>query len=232
MKLKIIALAAVLCITAVSCGSKNENSYSSPESSTESPTITGIESLDEIMKIPDSAEAMEKNFKDVQPAEKGPVISVGNTTAKAGEVAEITVSVEGADLNWSNCGIHLTYPEELKCVYKKFDNKYLKYKQGVASEYNTGIIAMEWKKENNPPEELVKQHLGTMFFTVMFNGNDGQDGEILTLYLEIPEDAESGTVYPIDFYYMPTDMFRNTEGDMSLEKYAFEHTKAGSVTVE
>lgn len=232
MKLKITALAAVLCITAVSCGSKNENSYSSQEISTESPTLIGEESLDEIMKIPDSAEAIEKKFKDVKTAEKGPVISIGNTTAKAGEVAEITVSVEGADLNWSNCGIHLTYPEELKCVYQDGDDKYLKYKKGIACEYNASVLAMEWKKENDPPEELVKQHLGTMFFTVMFSGNAGQDGEILTLYLEIPEDAESGTVYPIDFYYMTTDMFRNAESDMSLEKYAFEHTKAGSVTVE
>ena len=94
------------------------------------------------------------------------------------------------------------------------------------------MIAMEWKKENDPPEELVKQHLGTAFFTTMFSGNSGQDGEIIKLYLEIPADAESGTVYPLDFYYMSSDMFRNIESDMSLEKYAFEHTQAGSITVE
>lgn len=232
MKFKTIVIAAALCLSAVSCGDKAENSYSSPESSTETPTLSSIETIDEVMKIPDSQTAMEEKFKDVPDVDKGPVLSIGNTTAKAGEIAEVVVSVEGADLNWSNSGIHLTYPEELKCVYQEGDDRLLEYKAGKASEFNTGVIAMEWKKENNPPEELVKQHLGAMFFTVMFDGNDGQDGEIIKLYMQIPEDAQSGTVYPVDFYYMRTDMFRNMENDMSLEKYAFEHTQAGSITVE
>ena len=232
MKLKVIAVVAVMCISIFSCGDKMENSYSSPDSSSEAPTLSSIEDIDEVMKIPDSKTAMENKFKDVPDVDKGPVLSIGNTTAKAGETAEITVSVEGADLNWRNSGIHLTYPEELKCVHLEGDDKYLKYKVGKASEFNAGVAVMEWRKENNPPEELVKQHLGTLFFTIMFDGNKGQDGEVIKLYLDIPEDAESGTVYPIDFYYMSTDMFRNAEGDLSLEKYAFEHTQAGSITVE
>lgn len=235
MKTKILALVAVLCLSIVSCSEKTEeNSYSSPEESVSvvNPTLESEESLDEVMKIPDSAEAMKNNFADVPSVDEGPVISIGNTTAKAGETAEVKVSVTGADLNWSNCGIHLTYPDVLKCVYKDNDDLYLKYKQGTASEYNTGIVAMEWKKQNNPPEELTSQNLGTMFFTVMFNGNEGQDGEIITLYLKIPEDAESGTVYPIGFYYLGTDMFRNVENNPSFEKYAFEHIQAGTITVE
>lgn len=232
MKFRTIVIAAVLCLSAVACGNKEGNSYSSPETSTEPPTLSSIETIDEVMKIPDSKTAMKENFKDVPDVDNGPLLSIGNTTAKAGEIAEVIVSVEGADLNWSNSGIHLTYPEELKCVYQEGDDRLLEYEVGEASEFNVGVVAMEWKKENNPPEELVKQHLGTMFFTVMFTGNDGQDGEIIKLYLQIPEDAQSGTVYPLDFYYMNTDMFRNTENDRSLEKYAFEHTKAGSITVE
>lgn len=235
MKIKILAIMTVLCLGIVSCSGKTEgNSYSSPEESVSvvNPTLESEESLDEVMKIPDSAEAMENNFKDVPSVEEGPVISVGNTTAKAGEIAEVKVYVKGADFNWSNCGIHLTYPDVLRCVYKENDEKYLKYTKGTASEYNTGIVAMEWKKENNPPDELQSQGLGTMFFTVMFNGNEGQDGEIITLYLKVPENAESGTVYPVGFYYLSTDMFRNTENNRSLEKYAFEHTQAGTITVE
>lgn len=232
MKLKIIIPAVMMCITAFSCGDKNKNSYSSPETSKESPTFSSFEDIDEVKKPSDSRTVLENNFKDVPDVDKGPVLSISNTTAKAGEIAEVTVSVEGADLNWNNSGIHLTYPDVLKCVYQENDDKFLKYKVGIASEFNTGVVAMEWKKENNPPEELVKQNLGTSFFTVMFKGNDGQDGEIITLYLEIPEDAESGTVYPLDFYYRDSDMFINTQNDKSFEKYAFTHTKAGSITVE
>lgn len=235
MKIKILALVAVLCLSAVSCSEKTEeNSYTSPEkvTSAENPTLESEEALDDVMKIPDSAEAMKNNFKDVPSVDEGPIISIGNTTAKAGEIAEVTVSVKGADLNWSNCGIHLTYPDVLKCVYMDNDDMFLKYKKGEASEENTGIVAMEWKKQNNPPKELTSQGLGTMFFTVMFKGNGGYDGDIITLYLQVPEDAESGTVYPVDFYYLSTDMFRNDENNLSLEKYAFEHTQAGTITVE
>lgn len=232
MKLKIIFLTVLMCITVFSCSDKNEKSYSSPESSRESPTLSAVEDINDVMKIPDSKAAMEKNFKDVPDVDKGPVLSISNTTAKAGEIAEITVSVKGADLNWSNAGIHLTYPDVLKCIYKKNDNRNLKYTEGEAIDDNGGVVVMEWKKGGTLPEELAKQNLSTLFFTVMFDGNYGQDGEIIKLYLEIPEDAESGTVYPLDFYYMNTDMFRNAEADKSLEKYAFTHTKAGSITVE
>lgn len=235
MKNKILALAAALCLGIVSCeGKPADNSYSSPEESASvvNPTLESAESIDDVMKIPNSSEAMEKNFKDVPSIDEGPVISIGDTTVKAGEIAEVKVYVKGADLNWSNCGIHLTYPDVLKCVYQDDDDLYLKYKKGEAAEFNTGIVAMEWKQQNNPPEELTSQGLGTMFFTVMFNDNNGQDGEIITLYLKVPDDAESGTEYPVGFYYLSTDMFRNREGDLSFEKYAFEHTQSGTITVE
>ncbi len=231
MKLKLIALTAVMFLTAVSCGEKKENSYSSPEVS-ESSMVNSIETQNDVAEIPDSKKAMEEKFKDVPDADEGALISISNTTAKAGETAEITVSVKNADLKWNMCGMHLTYPEELKCMYPEGEKTMPEFEKGEAVKHNTGIIVMEWKKENNLPEELINKHLGSLFFTVTFNKNDGQDGDIITLYLKVPEDAESGTVYPIDFYYMESDIFKNFENDPSFEKYAFEHTQAGSITVE
>ena len=228
MKFKTWAVVAVLCLSVFSCSEKNN---SAPEVNSGIVMSTGDYDSDTI-NLPESKKAMEQNFKDVPDSDNGPLISIGNVTAKAGEIAEVKVYVEGADLNWSSCGIHLTYPDILQCVYPENDNMFLKYKAGVASEFNTGIVAMEWKKESTPPAELTENGLGTMFFTVMFSGNTGQDGEILTLYLKVPEDAESGTVYPVGFYYLATDMFRNTDNDSSFEKYAFEHMKAGTITVE
>ncbi|MBD5160188.1 MAG: hypothetical protein HDT23_08120 [Ruminococcus sp.] len=228
MKFKTLAVVAVLCLSVFSCSEKNN---SAPEVNSGIVMSTGDYDSDTI-NLPESKKAMEQNFKDVPDSDNGPLISIGNVTAKAGEIAEVKVYVEGADLNWSSCGIHLTYPDILQCVYPENDNMFLKYKAGVASEFNTGIVAMEWKKESTPPAELTENGLGTMFFTVMFSGNTGQDGEILTLYLKVPEDAESGTVYPVGFYYLATDMFRNTDNDSSFEKYAFEHMKAGTITVE
>ena len=231
MKFKILAVVAVLCLSMFSCSEKSIDSYSSPEESS-GIAVNTFDSDGDTIHLPDSQKAMDENFKDVPDADEGPLISVGNTVAKAGEIAEVKVYVEGADLNWSNCGIHLTYPDVLECVYRENDNMFLKYKAGVASEFNTGIVAMEWKKESTPPAELTAKGFGTMFFTVMFSGNNGQDGEIITLYLKVPEDAESGTVYPVGFYYLGTDMFSNLDNDSSLEKYAFEHMKSGTITVE
>ncbi|MDE5771770.1 MAG: hypothetical protein K2I06_09125 [Ruminococcus sp.] len=231
MKLKLTALALILCITAVSCGSKKDSSYTSPESSGQS-SIKGIENPDDVMEILDSETAMKNKFKDVPTVENGPLISVNNVTAKAGETAEVTVSVKGADLNWSMCGIHLTYPNELKCVLEDEETYSVEFTKGAASEYNTGFISLQCVWQNGIPEELVRKNLGALFFTVMFKGNRGLDGDIATFYFDVPEDAESGTVYPIGFFYMDTDMFRNLDGDLSLEKYAFEHLQEGSITVE
>ncbi|MDE6034429.1 MAG: hypothetical protein K2G36_00760 [Ruminococcus sp.] len=226
MKFKTLAVFAVMCLGMFSCSDKSEPEVNSGI------VMNTTEYDGDTIHLPDSKNAMDEVFKDVPDIDEGPVISVGNTTVKAGEIAEVKVYLEGADLNWSNCGIHLTYPDVLECVYQEDDDMFLKYKAGVASEFNTGIVAMEWKKESNPPAELTEKGMGTMFFTVMFSGNDGQDGDILTLYLKVPEDAESGTVYPVGFYYRDTDMFRNTDNNASFEKYAFEHMKPGTITIE
>ncbi|MDE6502520.1 MAG: hypothetical protein K2L10_10585 [Ruminococcus sp.] len=234
MKLKLIILTAVLCLTTVSCSEKKENSYSSNEVSVNSSVDSVVTDNDNNHNIdlPESRAVMKEKYKDVPEVSEGAVISVSNTTAKAGEIAEVTVSLEGKDVKWNMCGMHLAYPEELKCIYPEDEEIMLEFEQGEAVKRNTGLIVMEWKKENNPPAELVNKKLGSLFFTVTFNKDDGKDGDILTVYFKVPEDAKSGTVYPIDFYYMESDIFRNLDNDPSFEKYAFEHTQAGSITVE
>ncbi|MDE6678263.1 MAG: hypothetical protein K2K02_04405 [Ruminococcus sp.] len=234
MKLKLIILTAVLCLTTVSCSEKKENSYSSNEVSVNSSVDSVVTDNDNNHNIdlPESRAVMKEKYKDVPEVSEGAVISVSNTTAKAGEIAEVTVSLEGKDVKWNMCGMHLAYPEELKCIYPEDEEIMLEFEQGEAVKRNTGLIVMEWKKENNPPAELVNKKLGSLFFTVTFNKDDGKDGDILTVYFKVPENAKSGTVYPIDFYYMESDIFRNLDNDPSFEKYAFEHTQAGSITVE
>lgn len=234
MKLKLIILTAVLCLTSVSCSEKKENSYSSNEVSVNSSvdSVSTNNNNNHNIDLLESRAVMNEKYKDVPVASEGAVISVSNTTAKAGEIAEVTVSLEGKDIKWNMCGMHLAYPEELKCIYPEDEEIMLEFEQGEAVKRNTGLIVMEWKKENNPPAELVNKNLGSLFFTVTFNKDDGKVGDILTVYFKVPEDAKSGTVYPIDFYYMESDIFKNLNNDPSFEKYAFEHTQAGSITVE
>lgn len=169
---------------------------------------------------------------EVVAADDGPRVYIGNTTAKAGEYAEVTLYVENAEQNWSFCGIHITYPDVLEPKMLEFgdDENLVDYSRGEASKYSSGATAMLWT--NNMPEELTSNNLGCFFFAEMFSDNYGLDGDIATFQLKIPEDAKSGTVYPIGFYYMDTDAFQNMDGDLSLQKYTFENLKEGSITVE
>lgn len=231
MKFKILAVSVILCLSVFSCGGKkNENSYSSPEKTESSSVGKSIETSEQTVELPDSDVAFREKYKDVPTAETGALISISDTVVSAGETAEVTVSVEGVDLQWNMCGIHLTFPNELKCVRQGTEGRDVKCKKGKAVEYNTGFIALEWVE--NKPDELIRNNLGSLFFTTMFEGDTGQDGDIATFYFEVPEDAKSGTVYPIGYFFRDSDIFRNTSYDSSFEKYAFENWQTGSITVK
>lgn len=210
----IMAVGVLMSLTA--CGDKTEDKSS----------ISGSSGSQEIVKATEPT----KPTTEIVAAADGPRLYIGNTTAKAGEYADITLYVENAERNWNFCGIHITFPDVLTA--KMFDEKerLVDYSRGKASEYSSGATAMLWV--DNMPEELTSKNLGCLFFAEMFADDYGLDGDIVTFKLKIPDDAESGTVYPIGFYYMETDQFRNKASDLSLEKYAFENWQEGSITVE
>lgn len=168
---------------------------------------------------------------DIEVAKDGPILSFSNVEAAAGETAEVSMYVEGADKNWTMCGIHVTFGEELECIMESSGENMIKYDLGDASKKNTGSVGMLWVK--SLPPELTENHLGSLFFTEIFDGDMGRDGEIVKFYFKVPDNAQSGTVYPIGIYYMTdNDIFTNSAGDRSLEKFAFENWQGGSVTVK
>ena len=156
-------------------------------------------------------------------------VTSGPAIEKPGEMAEVTVSITGAEKKWNMCGIHITYPEVLKCKLADEEELMADFEPGEAIKANAGFIAMDWQKNLAP--ELERDHKRSVFFTTMFTDNGGKDGNIVTFFFKIPDDAQPGTVYDLGYYYMDTDMFRNQENDMSFEKYAFEHLEGGSITV-
>lgn len=180
--------------------------------------------------LTESEKAFNEKYKDVPDDEEGPILSISNTTAPAGGRAEITVSVKNAADKWNVCGIHVSYPEELDCVNAHEEGNEAEYELGEAAEDASFSSAMEWQGER--PEEMEKKKLGAFFFTAGFTKQGGRDGDIVTFYLNIPENAESGTVYPIEFYFFDADIFNDLSENRSMEKYAFSHWESGSVTVE
>mgnify|MGYP002857318307 CR=1 FL=1 len=181
------------------------------------------------MNIYGYSEFSEK-FADIADIPEGPQLTLSNTTAKAGGIAEVTLSVSNADLKWNMCGIHVTFPDVFDCVLKNEEERLVEFQKGTALEFATGVVSMEWQE--GLPEELINAHQGCVFITAMFNGDYGQDGDIATFYFQIPETAAVGAIYNVDLYYQSTDIFSNTAGSAEFEKYAFEHAIGGTVTIE
>lgn len=209
-KMSAAAVMMLMLMSAVSCGDKNKE-------------ISGSETAVTIPSVDAGS--------DVVAAEDGPKLSFSETEAAPGEIAEVSLYVKDAQAKWSMCGIHVTFSDELECQMEDPAENLIKYDTGDASKYATGSVGMLWT--NELPEELTSQHLGSLFFTEIFKGDQGLDGEIAKFYFKVPENAASGTVYPIGIYYMEgNDLFINAANDASFQKYAFENWKGGSITVK
>ena len=232
MRHKISALAAAMLLSAVcttSCLDADKNKKDKEPQPTTAPVTAEPVTDESGEEISESMELMRIKFQDVPEAESGPVIKISNSEAKPGEIAEVKVSVTGADNMWNMCGIHITYPDVLECQLLDAEELTADYELGEATKKNSGFVAMDWQK--NLPDELIREKKRSVFFTTLFKENGGKDGDIATFFFKVPSDAQPGTVYKLGYYYMDSDMFRNYENDMSFEKYAFEHLENGSITV-
>ena len=209
-----VVSAAVLALC--SCGSEKKKSSETAPVKKAAASMTS----DEMLKA---------DFSGVTEASSGPVLSISNTTCKAGETTEVTLSVSGTEEKWNSCGLHITYPKELKCVHKSSDTDDIRFTLGDASEGSGASIGLECAADLS--DELTSNGLSSIFFTTIFTEH-GFDGDIMTFYLDIPADAQSGTVYPIGLFYYTNDNFKSIDSDDSYQLYAFSNFKGGTVTVE
>ncbi len=208
------AAAVTMALAMTACSDKNDSSSSSSQNDhTITPSIAPTEATE-----------------PVEAAADGPRLFIRDTTVKAGETAEVTIYIENAERQWNMCGFHITYPDVLDPVMMDEEERLVEKELGDASKYNSGSIAMEWV--NNKTDYLIENQLGSIFFTEIFEKNRGLDGDVVTFFLEVPEDAVSGTEYPVDFMYIDGDIFVNEAQDKAMEKYVFENWKGGKIIVE
>ncbi len=247
MKAKALFAAALIAsLTATGCGSESSGGSSSvtetssaasettEEASASKPAVephTATSASD--IGLDTSQHIFEQDYADVPDADEGPLLKISDTTAKAGETAEVTISVDNAEDRWDMCGLHIVYPTELECAMSESDANEPEYETGEALKKAQASVARVWNK--NFPEDLQKQSKGSVFFTAICPENEGRDGDIATFFFKVPADAAPGKKYDISFYYSSNeytkDLFTGTGCEPSFEKYAFSHCTAGSITV-
>jgi hypothetical protein len=217
-----VSAALMLALASVGCSSKSSSSSSSSSATSKKSSMFVSEEL------------FEKDFGSVSEAQDGALLKISNTTAKPGGIAKVTLSVSNAEKKWTMCGLHIIYPDLLKCVLEDEENREPEYETGSALKSVQASVAREW--QNNLTDDLKNAHMGSVFFTAICNDDSGRDGDIVTFSFRVPADAKPGTVYDFDYYYYSTDrtkdMFSNKAGDEGYDKFAFTHWQGGSVTVE
>lgn len=213
MKSRILALisAAMLSLSLMTACSKNE-----PSSESSSAAESSISSSQE-----ESGKSESKS---------GPVLSISNAEAKAGEIVDVSVSIKGAELKWSMCGIHLTYDNRLECVPLENDPTIPDYEMGEAIKKMMAFVALIGGEDM--PEELTNGgSRGCLFFTTTGEGDCGRDGTLVTFKFKVPDDAKPGDVYELAFYNREGDMFSNAAGDEDFQNQVLSNWESGSITV-
>ncbi|MDE5860686.1 MAG: CHAP domain-containing protein [Ruminococcus sp.] len=130
--------------------------------------------------------------------------------AQPGEKVKLTVEVSGADMKYSSVGLHFSYDDELTLS---------RLKAGEAVESLSPFY---------------NDYLSNCFLIATGLGNNGHDGVIMETDFTIPEDAETGKVYPFIFYQGENDLFTNKLNDKygkKMQESAFRNWHNCSVTV-
>lgn len=158
-----------------------------------------------------------------------PVLALSSAEGKPGDTVEVTMSVTGADKLWCSSGIHISYDNTLTCVPSEKDPETPSYTKGAAVEEMVACVAKLWTEGLLP--ELEEKNKHSVFFCSVADADLGRDGDIATFRFVIPDDAQTGTVYDIEFFYREGDMFTNIASDEDVQEYAFSHWEHGSITV-
>jgi hypothetical protein len=219
LKNRIIAMLAVMVMlmsAAVGCSKKENKKALSATSTAESSDV-------------DSSAVESGLASENEKTESGPVLEIENVTAKAGERVDVKVMLSGVPDGWSFCGIHFSYPDVLKPTISERTGN-VECVRGDAVADMTDFLAVNWV--DNKPPELIEKNLNSIFFCTMASGDYGTDGHITTFEFEIPADAQSGTVYDLEFFFREGDMFTNMAQDTVMQDQAFANWKHGSITVE
>lgn len=140
--------------------------------------------------------------EEIDSAPVKPVITIDSKLLSTEELkvndnqVEISVNVSGADMKYASTGIHIRYDNRLT-IAEKSSGYAIKYLNTISSEYT---LSYEYG-------------MNEIFLATSGRACTGMDGTMWTITFILPDDAESGDVFPIDIVYKENsetaDMFSN-----------------------
>ena len=133
--------------------------------------------------------------------------------ALPGETVHVTLEVEGAQMAYSTIGLKFSYDPSLELSNEKAGEAFKELSPSLTNENKKGI------------------------FVVAASGSDnrGKNGIGCYFDIKIPDQAERGTVYPIEFIIDQSFIFSNYEGNSfgnEMEEYASKHCKGCTLKVK
>ncbi len=148
--------------------------------------------------------------------------------AKGNEYIEIPVIVSGAQYKYASTGLHIYYDSRLETVKNTLG--FPDVEKGSAIE----------RLSLAPPEEdpsAAEMGMKGLFLVTAGDKTTGADGTMWTLKFVLPDDAESGDVFPIDIVYrenkktssMFSNVTNNSDGKL-MSAYVFTRGICNGVT--
>ena len=123
-----------------------------------------------------------------------PILSVSkllydNVNEAAGQTVKVTISLSGADKKYTYSGFHVYWDDRLTLATEEMKNNTLECVTPEEAISEQKIMAQPVGRK------------GVFLNAYSYNNTKGFDGDMWSLYLNVPSDAQNGDVYPIDIVY-------------------------------
>lgn len=151
-------------------------------------------------------------------------------TAKPGETVTITYNVDSPANTWCATGVHINYDKRL--APKLDSNGNIAYKRGpVIAGFMIATSTAEGGKNING--SILPDNLNTFFVTTAAAGDSNDsDGVFLSFDVTVPSNAKSGDKFPIEFWFIKSDIFTDIKRDKATQEYAFANAKNCSIVIK
>lgn len=160
--------------------------------------------------------------------------------AVAGETVRISYEISGKS-EWSTFGIHFNYDARLIPDGEDDGSVYYSSGDAVSDMFMFNVYSRTGEDINNHivkdnphvPDisPYVSRQQNCIFVTAFSDKDTGKDGTVIEINMTVPDDAQAGDEYKINFWFLDTDQFTDCENNLSMQEHAFKTSQDCSIVV-